>query len=224
MPEYAGPDEWKIDSLGMLILVGITIGFIVTVGVLIVAIVRYRSGKGIVAHYFDGGTWRSFKWVGMGMLGLALTDFTIMIYEHPTWVSSQEEIPTEGFRVGIIGRQWAWVYQYPGPDGILYTDDDVIVDEPGASLHVPAGKNVIIDISSRDVIHSVFIPHIRFKYDAIPGRTIRKWFRIEKEGKYPIACAELCGDLHYMMVGWIEAHNEADFNRYIQEIYSKKGT
>jgi len=64
-------------------------------------------------------------------------------------------------------KQFNWEMTYPGPDGKLGTKDDLMVEN---EMHVPVHKVVRIDLTSKDVIHSFFVPNLRLKQDAVPGR------------------------------------------------------
>ena len=68
-------------------------------------------------------------------------------------------------------------------------------------------KSIRLVIASKDVIHSFFIPNMRFKQDAVPGRQIIAWFEGTKPGKYELPCAELCGFGHSGMKGWLYVHD-----------------
>jgi len=86
-------------------------------------------------------------------------------------------------------------------------------------LHVPVNGVVHIDIKALDVLHSVFIPNIRLKQDALPGRTITRWFEATKTGEYDIVCAEICGLAHANMKGTLTVDSNKDFLAYLDEIY-----
>ena len=66
---------------------------------------------------------------------------------------------------------------------------------------MPVNKVVRIDLTSKDVIHSFFVPNMRLKQDAVPGRIIHVWFEATETGQYEIPCAELCGFGHSGMLG-----------------------
>ena len=83
--------------------------------------------------------------------------------------------------VYVQGKKWMWKFAYPGgPNSI-----DV--------LRVPAGRPVRLLLTSRDVIHSFYVPALRIKQDALPGRYTQTWFNANEPGRYPIFCAEYCG-------------------------------
>jgi cytochrome c oxidase subunit 2 len=64
---------------------------------------------------------------------------------------------------------------------------------------------------SEDVIHSLFLPELRFKQDLVPGMRIPAWFEATRPGQYIVGCAELCGLGHYRMKGAMTVHSAADW-------------
>lgn len=99
-------------------------------------------------------------------------------------------------RVEVLAQQWMWNFRYAGPDNKFNTDDDYLSNH---ELVVPEGKKIEFRITSKDVIHSFFLPNARNKVDAIPGRITRLWFEATRSGEFDIACAEMCGTNHYLM-------------------------
>jgi len=80
---------------------------------------------------------------------------------------------------------------------------------------------VHINLTSKDVIHSFFLPNLRLKQDAVPGREILVWFEATKPGKYELPCAELCGFGHSGMVGWLYVDTPEDYEKWAQENLSQ---
>ncbi len=95
-------------------------------------------------------------------------------------------------------------------------DDFVTMNQ----LHFPINKNVVVNLSTMDVIHSFFLPNFRVKQDALPGQWIKVWFNGFKTGKYELACAELCGSGHYGMRGEVFMQSQQDYNKWLDEQYS----
>jgi len=123
---------------------------------------------------------------------------------------SQEDV----VRVQVLGQQWAWNFRQPGEDKVFNTEDDVVTLN---DLRIPAGKKVIFQILSKDVIHSLYFPNARRKTDAIPGRITRMWIQFNKPGTYDIACAEMCGTYHYRMAARLTVYEEDDYNHWLAE-------
>ena len=84
-------------------------------------------------------------------------------------------------------------------------------------LHLPVDKPALIYLSSKDVIHSFFLPNLRVKQDAVPGLNVPIWFEATKTGKYEIACAQLCGLGHYRMRGFMTIMSEDDYAAWMDE-------
>jgi cytochrome c oxidase subunit 2 len=75
-------------------------------------------------------------------------------------------------------------------------------------------RPVIIKLTTKDVIHSLNLPQMRVKQDAIPGQVIPIWFEPIKTGSWDIACAQLCGLSHYRMRGSYTVESQADFDKW----------
>jgi heme/copper-type cytochrome/quinol oxidase subunit 2 len=137
--------------------------------------------------------------------------------------------------VHAIGQQFAWNFHMPGPDGVfgrreadLVTNNNPIgidSNDPAAKddlsfvgeLHVPVDRPVIVELSSKDVIHSFALPNMRIQQDAIPGQLIPIWFTPIKTGSYEIICGQLCGLGHYSMKGTFVVDNPADYQAWLKE-------
>jgi len=115
-------------------------------------------------------------------------------------------------RIEVMAQQWMWSFRYAGPDGEFGTADDVVTNN---DLRIPVNTKILFHLTSKDVIHSFFVPNVRLKVDTIPGRITRVWWDANKPGVYDIACAEMCGTHHYLMKAQLTVYTEEDFNRWI---------
>lgn len=113
--------------------------------------------------------------------------------------------PADALDVYVVGKQWMWKLQHP--NGRREIDE----------LHVPAGRDVKLTLTSEDVIHSFFVPAFRLKQDAVPGRYTTLWFKPTRVGKYHLFCAEYCGTFHSRMGGWVTVMKPEDYARWLQE-------
>ena len=116
-------------------------------------------------------------------------------------------------RVEVMAQQWMWSFRYAGPDGEFSTADDVVTNN---DLRVPVGTKILFHLTSKDVIHSFFVPNVRLKVDTIPGRVTRVWWDVNRPGVYDIACAEMCGTNHYLMKARLTVYTEEDFNNWLK--------
>jgi cytochrome c oxidase subunit 2 len=111
--------------------------------------------------------------------------------------------PREAMDIYVMGKKWMWKFAYPdGPNG-------------NEVLHVPVGRPVRLLLTSRDVIHSFWVPAFRIKMDALPGRYTSTWFEATRPGRYQLLCAEYCGTWHSRMRGAIVAMPQADFDEWL---------
>jgi cytochrome c oxidase subunit 2 len=118
------------------------------------------------------------------------------------------------YRVEVLAQQWAWNFRATGPDGEFGTPDDIVTMN---ELHLPQDRPAIFNLSSKDVIHSFFVPDMRVKRDANPGAINHVWFEPAIAGDYAILCAELCGFAHYQMHGNLTVLPGEQFDAWEEE-------
>jgi cytochrome c oxidase subunit II len=207
LPENVGTFGRDIDWLFYLIYYITGVTFILVAATMVAFLIMYRHRDGRRATYTHGNATLEIVWTIVPALILVILTFLSV----PTWGRIEQQIPASDVHVRITAKQFNWEVTYPGPDGKFGTEDDKTFDN---EVHVPVGKPVVLHLSSKDVIHSVFMPNLRFKQDAVPGREITKWVQATKPGKYEIPCAELCGFGHSGMKGWLFVHTPQDFEKW----------
>lgn len=115
----------------------------------------------------------------------------------------QQTPPSDSMDVYVMGKKWMWKFAYPeGPNSINV-------------LRVPAGRNVRLLMTSRDVIHSFYVPEFRVKQDVLPGRYSQTWFNATTPGRYQILCAEYCGAGHSIMRGEVIVLKPQDYEDWL---------
>jgi cytochrome c oxidase subunit 2 len=204
----------EVDLMFFVVLVVTGIAFFLVEGVLIYFLLRYRHREGHKASYVHGNRRIEILWTvapGLLLFGLA-------IYQYGAWTRIKIDRPDESNAVviSVESDQFEWFATYPGLDGELGTADDI--EAPINVIHVPVNQPVIVRLTSRDVLHSFFVPVLRLKQDAIPGTIQRVWFEATKPGEYEIVCAELCGLGHFRMRAFLTVESEADFQTWVAEI------
>jgi cytochrome c oxidase subunit 2 len=113
-------------------------------------------------------------------------------------------VPADALKIDVTARQWSWTFTYENGK----TSDRLVV---------PAGRAVRLDITSLDVLHSLYIPAFRIKKDAVPGLTTYVWFRAPQPDTFDLFCAEFCGVAHSSMITKVEAVPEDRFTRWLAE-------
>jgi cytochrome c oxidase subunit 2 len=234
-PEQASAHAAQLDNLTALVhwlMIVLFVGW----GIFFVyALIRFRKGRNPVASY--EGAKAHFSTYGEA--GVALIEVVLLVvFAVPIWATRVNSIPPESQAtvVRVVAEQFAWNVHYPGKDGVFGRTDPNLVatgtnplgldpNDPAGKddvillneLHLPVNKPVIIKLTTKDVIHSFFLPQMRVKQDAIPGQVIPIWFDPIKTGQWDIACAQLCGLSHYRMRGSYTVESQADFDKWIAE-------
>lgn len=178
-------------------------------------------------------------WSTWGEAGVAVVEVVLLFgFSLPAWYSwtSRPKKETNPLEIRLVAEQFAWNLHYPGPDGKFGRRDVKLVSstnpvgldpaDPNGKddittlnqLHVEVNRPVIVYISSKDVIHSFFLPTMRVKQDAIPGMEVPVHFqpKMVNTEQWEIACAQLCGLGHYRMRGMLTVHNHADFQAWLK--------
>lgn len=210
LPENVSTYGEEIDFLFYLIYYITGVSFLLVAGTMVVFLVMYRHREGRRATYIHGHTTLEIIWTIVPALILVVLSFL----SQATWGNIKGQLPPSQHRVQVTAKQFNWEMLYPGPDGQFGTADDLLLDN---QLHVPVNKVVRVTLKSKDVIHSFFLPHVRLKQDAVPGREIEAWFEATKPGRYEIPCAELCGFGHSGMKGWLTVHSPDEYQKWVKQ-------
>lgn len=201
LPEQGSDYARSVDHLHYFVAVVTMLGATAVFTAAAVFVVRYRRRRsGEATPLVEPTTIHEVLFVGLP-LALFLVWFAI---GFPQYVSLQTP-PRDAMDVYVQGKKWMWQFAYPG--GPSSTD----------VLRVPAGRAVRLLITSRDVIHSFFVPAFRLKQDALPGRYTQTWFRANAPGSHQIFCAEYCGVGHSAMLGEVVVMKPEEFDAWIAE-------
>jgi cytochrome c oxidase subunit 2 len=115
--------------------------------------------------------------------------------------------PSDAYDINVTGQKWLWTFLYPNG-----------VTSPG-ELRVPLGRPTRLVMSSKDVIHSLYIPAFRVKQDVVPGSYSSLWFEPTEAGEFTIECAEYCGGVgesgHSTMLARVVVMQPDDFNKWL---------
>ncbi|MFB6276170.1 MAG: cytochrome c oxidase subunit II [Halothece sp.] len=107
--------------------------------------------------------------------------------------------------VDVNAIQYAFLFTY-GESGVV-----------SGELHVPVGQPIQLNITSGDVIHAFWVPELRLKQDAVPGREAQISFTPQRTGEYPVICAELCGPYHGAMKTQLIVESQEDYQSWIEQ-------
>ncbi|GAB3687835.1 cytochrome c oxidase subunit II [Spirosoma flavus] len=244
LPEASTPHGRRTDFLFWLSMGIITVAFVITNALLFLFAWLYQHKEGRKAAYYPENHKLELIWTVIPAVVMAVMVFT----GWRAWRDIMSEAPSDAQVFEIVGKQFNWIVRYPGVDnnklgafnyklidsnnetGIDYTDEASFDDYVSTSeLHIPVGKPVLLKIRARDVLHSVFIPHLRVKMDAVPGMPTRFWFTADKTTDemrnitgnpnfgYEIACTEVCGQGHFSMRIRLIIEDEASWQAWCKE-------
>jgi cytochrome c oxidase subunit II len=206
--EPKGPIARDIDNLvNPVFLVAAVVFVLVEVGVLYLVFKfrRRRDDDGLPAQT-HGNTKLEIGWTVLPAVILAFVALGTL-----STLFSINEKESDGVTVQVEGHQWWWGFDYD-------TDGDGEADITTANdLVIPAGQNVELEITSRDVIHSFWIPALNGKKDAVPGRTHELILNADEPGTYVGQCTEFCGLSHAYMRQRVVALPEAEFEAWLAE-------
>ena len=170
--------------------------------------------------------------------GVVLIEAVLLIgFAIPLWAKRVNQFPEDkdAILVHAVGQQFNWNFHLPGPDGVFGRRDVSLVTNSNAlgldaadpaakddlvvlgELHVPKDRAVIVELSSKDVIHNFALPHMRSAQDATPGQIIPMWFKPIKTGTFEIVCGQLCGLGHYSMKGTLVVDEPAEYQAWLKE-------
>ncbi len=214
LPENISTYGGDIDWLFRLIFWITTIVFVGVQGTFLYFLFKYRARPGHKAIYSHGNNTLEIAWT----IAPSVVCVVLALLSRATWDEIKAEIPPVDVTVRVYAKQFNWDFIYPGPDGAFDTDDDLTIEN---ELNVPVHKVVKLEMLSRDVIHSFFVPVLRFKQDTMPGRQIDGWFEATKTGEWEIPCAELCGFGHSGMLGYLKVHSDQDYAAWVAKRWSK---
>lgn len=182
--------------------------FVLVEGALVFFALRYRRKAGDTSdgRPIHGSNRLEIAWTIMP----ALIVLWLGTYSYQILTGIRQAAPGGGMTIEVTGRQFQWEFYYPEYD-VRTTND----------LHLPQGEAVSLQIVATDVLHSLWVPALRIKQDAVPGRQNAMNFIPDTAGVFPIRCAELCGAGHSRMIGSVTIHELADFQAWATEQQAK---
>lgn len=201
---------------------------------------KYQYQEGRKAAYFVDNHKLEILWTLIPAVVMALLIFRgLKTWNEITGPASEEAVVIE-----LIAQQFAWTARYPGATdeklghfdyrlidpnnefGLDLTDKNSFDDFKSLELHIPVGKEVLLKIRAKDVLHSVYLPHFRVKMDAVPGMLTTFKFKATKTTQdmrsetrnpnfnYEMACTEICGKGHFSMRFPVVVEDAETFNKW----------
>ena len=203
----AGAQASSIHQLWLLMLWTTTIVCVVVLG--FIAMALFRRARGEATLRIPTGPERSLTravWAATTVSALILVMLLIASIVITRGVESVQA--TGAVAINITGHQWWWEIEYEDavPSQRVLTANE---------LHIPVGRPIVLKVTSRDVIHSLWVPNLQGKRDLIPGYTTAIWLQADRAGIFRGQCAEFCGLQHAHMALDVVAESSPDFDRWL---------
>lgn len=179
-------------------------------GGLIYAGLRFRDRPGHIAKQFHGHNFLELLWTVVPTI--MVISFSVLSFQK---LNTMNDTSGAGMTIDVQGQQWTWLFNYPKEDRFKATDGSYLVG--AEELHIPVGTKVHLKLSSKDVIHSFWVPNIGGKKDAVPGRATDLWIQADKPGTYKGQCYEFCGTGHADMLITLVVHPENEYATWAKD-------
>lgn len=200
LPKPASAQAGPIDTLfqSHFIMMAILFAFIMVMMLYSVVVFRRRPDDTEDGPHVHGHTGLEIAWtviptlvvIGFGVYG------TVILGE----ITKEQ---TNEMTVSVVGEQWAWSFEYPA--------DDIRSNR----LVLPINQPVVLELESKDVLHSFWVPEFRVKQDLVPGTVKTLRITPTQLGSYRLRCAEICGSGHAGMLADVEVVSQADFEQFL---------
>lgn len=202
LPEQGSDFAPAVDRLNYLI-TDISVFFTVAiVGTMIFFAIKYRRRNGVdhETPQIEGSKFLEVLWTVIpSLVCIFVAGYGYAVFDR------MRKAPEDALEINVKGRQWNWTFTYS--NGKELTNE----------FYVPVGKPVKLILTSNDVLHSFFVPGMRTKMDAIPGRYTYQWFRPVVTGEQQVFCTEYCGTLHSQMLAKMHVVSEDEYARWIAD-------
>jgi cytochrome c oxidase subunit II len=230
----------ETDKLFWITMAITVIAFTIISIVMFVFIYQYRYNPNRKAKFYPDNHYLELAWTIIPAIVLAVLIFTGL----NAWTEITGPASKDAEVIELVGQQFAWTARYPGVKdkalgkvnfklidainefGLDLADKNSFDDFKSLELHIPKGKEVLLKIRAKDVLHSVFLPHFRVKMDAVPGMPTQFKFIATKTTEemrtetrnpnfnYELACTEICGRGHFSMKMSVVVEEEEAFERW----------
>ena len=231
MPSAASAHAGELDLIMTLVHVLVVVLFVGWLAFLLWTLVRFRASRQPKPRP-EGLRSRTPARVEIAVVAAEVV--LLAVFAIPAWVTLAGAPPPDArpLVVRVVAGQFAWNAHYAGPDGV-FGDTRVHLVAPGNPLgldraaggaddivvtnRIPIVKDrpVMMQLSSKDVIHSFGLPNFRVKMDATPGMLVPVWFTPTAAGQFDVVCSQLCGIGHYRMRAIVDVLDAGAFEAWL---------
>ena len=211
-PMQASAEAVPVDGMILLSfeILAVVAALVMVFFVYALVVFRRRPGDTADGPHFHSHNGLEIAWtivpliivMGMWWHGVQVADSMGLLRELPS--------DAQALQINVTGQQWAWSFEYPKQAGVpeSFSSDRLVL---------PVDRTAVFSISSPDVMHSFWIPEMRMKMDAIPGRVNKMRLTPNKAGEYKVRCAELCGTDHAYMESPVQVLAAEGFTKFVAD-------
>lgn len=185
-------------DLSMLIITGISLFFLIGITIVMIYFVfRYNKKRNAKATNISHNNTLEIIWT-------AVPTVLVLVMFYYGWMGYKpmRNSPDHSMEITAYGQMWQFSYEYPGGK----TSDTLVV---------PVDLPVKLNLVSRDVLHSFYVPAFRIKEDLVPGKNNFVWFEPTMEGEFQVLCAEYCGLLHSKMLSTVKVVSKKEYADWV---------
>jgi cytochrome c oxidase subunit 2 len=201
MPPAVTEIAGQVNNLYSFILWASLVSCVILIGGMIYFVWKYkRRSSNDKTPYISHNTFLEFLWSFIPLV------FFLVFFAWGWWIYHQMRVmPENALEVHVFGRQWSWEFVYKSGK------------TAGNEFVVPVNQPVKLIMTSKDVLHSFYVPSMRIKQDVVPGKYTALTFTAEKLGDFHVFCTEYCGTSHSGMIGKLKVVTREDYEKWIQE-------
>lgn len=187
-------------DLAFYVILGISLFFLVLITVtMVVFVFKYRKSKHPKADTSITGSNK------LEIIWTVIPTILVLVMFYFGWAgfAPMRDVPDDAIPVRAVARMWSWTFEYEN-------------GKKSDKLIVPKDKPVLLNLTSLDVNHALYVPAFRIKEDVIPGRDNYMWFTANEFGSYDLLCAEYCGLRHAYMLTTVEVVGDDEWDEWMK--------
>jgi cytochrome c oxidase subunit II len=202
LPPVASTQRARMDEVFWLVVVICIVIFAIVVAALVYSVLRFRAAPdddsdGPPIH---GHTGLEIVWTLVPTaLVTAIGIFSAIV------LARNDALGSNPLRINVTAQQFAWSFTYPEAKNLTT-----------GTLHLPVNRSVLLTFTSKDVIHSFWVPEFGQKQDTVPGLHPTLHITPNRIGTYPVICTELCGLGHAVMRTTAIVTSRAAFAKWLK--------
>lgn len=166
-------------------------------GLLVFAALRFRRRDDREPSQVHGNTRLEIVWTAIPVLIVSF-----LFVRTTLRMDYVRNGPPPNLTIQVTGVQWAWLFKYPN-------------GKNSSTLTIPVNQVVRLQVTSKDVLHSFWVPRLGGQIYAIPGQENHGWIEASQKGQYYGECNELCGTGHYFMQLEVDAVSNSDYQAFL---------